>query len=122
MSNDAASVPSRVYSSVSFSGSVALTGAPMSVPAAVFSATSRSAEAPSSNSGAVLGRSSSATAMLARSNSVPSSSDPATSIVRPPSTEALSTAVTVTCTEAVSAGSSTWWPVAFASASTGLTP
>ena len=121
MSNDAASVPSRLYSSVSVSGSVALTGSSKSVPAAVFSATSRSVDAPSTNAGAVLARSSSATAMLARSNSVPSS-DPTTSIVRPPSTAALSTAVTVTSTEGVSAGSSTWWPASFASASTGLTP
>ena len=54
MSNDAASAPSRVYSSESLSASVAVRGEPTSTPAAVFSATSRSAEAPSPNTGAAL--------------------------------------------------------------------
>ena len=42
MSNDDASVPSRVYSSVSpLSAGVAVTGAPTSTPAALFSGTAR---------------------------------------------------------------------------------
>ena len=55
MSNDAASVPSRLYSSVSpLSASVAVTAAPTSVPAALFSSTARGTLA-SANTGALLG-------------------------------------------------------------------
>ena len=47
MSNDDASVPSRVYSSVSpLSAGVAVTGAPTSTPAALFSGTARVAVVP----------------------------------------------------------------------------
>ena len=49
------------------------------------------------------------------------SREPVTSMLRWPSTVSFAAAVTVTCTEAVSAGNVTWWPVAFASASTGVT-